>query len=664
MEYKSEVLALLKLYVKRVQSANVNFSDFLDFVGKYIQQYEQKRPKLAALKDNTSLQVTVELEEMATQGICTLTYGDDGKLSSLHFPGYFKSLVEQYYVAMKEEPDRLLPDEERLKLEIPGDLKMVLDVKNDFLTFLNSMTLDNDNKIIKITFPEDLKALVITLPILREMLLQLCVKKMSLFFNKQKNLNYYRNRLYSVFGNKNITVQDLITGIIQNQSRIYDTVRSPNDFQFRFWTTLSNLIIKEYKEKANKLEEEHEICQVCYLLGFYCVYFRKMEQKEKEAAGSLKEVERLFKKEPFLYTLSDIYGCKDSKGLPVLKNVSRERIDSFISDKSSKKEKDTLPELIKLRTPDKKEYYIKKETLLPIFSTRRQGMIKKLHSALLQRWVGVLKEHSTLKEMKDERAFIQSIDNTVKEEDPILYSMLNFNLLFLLKDEVNTSYSVDQDLEQILDLKKQDLVSIPQLFQLNREKLYIEARSHLPFMETLPVIGGIVVFLKRLFGGGKKKGKKGKASSSEKNGTAPALGGNVIMGGPETISGMGGKGSPTAKVLAKKNRAEYTKRVTELKEHFIGKSTPVDQRLQELIEKWNHLIDPTAREHLVEDVNSAVRAFLRKNNWGSSNRAPRVEEIQKMAMRLAEDRVFTQIKRKDPFWRYLEVYIVKVLSEK
>lgn len=663
MEYKSEVLALLKLYTKRNRSANLNFTDFLEFVGKYVQQYEQKRPKLAALKENTSLQVTVELEEMATQGICTLTYDDKGKLSSLHFPGYFKSVVEQYYVTMKEDPEMLFPDEERLKLEVPGDLKMVLDVKNDFLNFLGSMSLDDENKVIKITFPEDLKSMIITLPVMREMLLQLCVKKMSLFFNKQKNLNYYRNRLYSVFGNKNNTVQDLITGIVQDQSRVYDAFRSPNDFQFRFWTTLSNLIIKDYKDKANKLEEEHEICQACYLLGFYCVYFRKMEQKEKEAEGSLKEVERLFRKEPFLYTLSDIYGCKDSKGLPVLKNVSRERIDTFISERSSKQEKDKLPEIVRLRTPDKKEYYVRKEALLGIFVNRRKEMIQKLKTKFLQRWVAVLKEHSTLKEMKEERAFIQSIDQAVKEEDPIFYSMLNFSLLFLLKDEVNTSYSVDQELEQVLDLKKQDLVSIPQLFQLNREKLYAEARSHLPFMETLPVIGGIVVFLKRLFGGGKKKGKKGKTGPSEKNGTVSAFGGNVIMGEGKPMGG-GEKGTVDVRANAKKNRAEYTKRVAELKVHFVGKSTPLDQRLQELIDKWNHLIDPTARENLVEDVNSAVRAFLRRNNWGSSSRTPSVEEIQKMAMRLAEDSMFTQIKRKDPFWRYLEVYIVRVLSEK
>jgi hypothetical protein len=85
--------------------------------------------------------------------------------------------------------------------------------------------------------------------------------------------------------------------------------------------------------------------------------------------------------------------------------------------------------------------------------------------------------------------------------------------------------------------------------------------------------------------------------------------------------------------------------------------------LEELAEKWNPLLDPVARQNLVEDVNSLVRDFLRRMKVGFRLIPPDRERIRELSAKLAQNDAFTEVRQKEPLRRYLELYMLTVLGK-
>jgi len=79
--------------------------------------------------------------------------------------------------------------------------------------------------------------------------------------------------------------------------------------------------------------------------------------------------------------------------------------------------------------------------------------------------------------------------------------------------------------------------------------------------------------------------------------------------------------------------------------------------------KWNPLYDSQARTELVEDVNSMIRDFMRGLRRGMRLKPPDAERIRLLAEQLSQNRAFDRIKRKDLFRQYIEIYMIKLLSE-
>ena len=75
-------------------------------------------------------------------------------------------------------------------------------------------------------------------------------------------------------------------------------------------------------------------------------------------------------------------------------------------------------------------------------------------------------------------------------------------------------------------------------------------------------------------------------------------------------------------------------------------------------------MDGQAKKDLIEDVNSMVRDYIRGMRKGFSVKPPDVNRIRNFAEHLSENKAFDSIKKKDEFTRYMELYIVNILSKK
>jgi hypothetical protein len=66
----------------------------------------------------------------------------------------------------------------------------------------------------------------------------------------------------------------------------------------------------------------------------------------------------------------------------------------------------------------------------------------------------------------------------------------------------------------------------------------------------------------------------------------------------------------------------------------------------------------------VEDVNALVRDFVRPVRKSFLARPPDLKRIHALAEQLSVSKALTQIKKREPLLRYLELYMVRCLQVK
>jgi len=109
---------------------------------------------------------------------------------------------------------------------------------------------------------------------------------------------------------------------------------------------------------------------------------------------------------------------------------------------------------------------------------------------------------------------------------------------------------------------------------------------------------------------------------------------------------------------------KYKQVLAQIRETLVGTDATLDQKLEELAEKWNPLFDPAAKADLIQDVNSLIRDFLRSIKRTFKVKPPNLEQIRNLASDLAMNKNLNEIKRKESLRIYIEIYMAKVLEER
>ena len=113
----------------------------------------------------------------------------------------------------------------------------------------------------------------------------------------------------------------------------------------------------------------------------------------------------------------------------------------------------------------------------------------------------------------------------------------------------------------------------------------------------------------------------------------------------------------------KETLTRFRQAVRSLVSEMLKGGLSMDDALERLAEKWNPLFDPRARGDLVADVNALVRDFTRPIRTNIQTRPPDAHRIEALAEQLTTSKSLTKIAKKEPLKRYIELYILKCLSE-
>ena len=662
------LLYLLRIYTINHRSARVERLEFINFVKNYAGRYTLKFPQMESFVQHTEGMVNTYLRVLTERELCSLEReGQEDRW--IFYPKYFVEVLHKAYKRLEAKPELPFPSEEDLKITIPDHLITELNIKTDFVSALGELK-SNTTQILRVTFPQTVNHLLITSDLVERKLMELAVQKLRVYLESRNNSSYIVHRLHPALRGNERGLRDMISAIITKPGQAVGTLLEPSDFSFRFWAHFANLILQEHKDVSEKTCEGHGFCQAAFLVGFYNVHFRGRQQKQNEKSILVKKLENQFHKYPFAYTLKDLHGLKTVKGVPLIRQNTKEAFLEFIETKTKSEGYESLPELVQLKTVNGKNYYIHKDLLIPLFVKMLHEKAREIKDVYVEEWVKLIKENKRTLAMNEDSEFARDLNITLKNRSPFLYSLLNYSLLYLAKEQGKIDYDMARTMDRVLDEKNGQLKPLPQVLDFSRKQVLDEAKLRVPIWRRLTIFRGLFYFVQNLLRAirttwQKSRGRSGKSRSDVDTAKAASVKETAQPSGAETAASQAPEqaGSTTLRPVSSQQIAAYRRAISDLKEQFVGADRTVAENLRELMEKWNPLYDPQARKNLVEDVNAMVRDYLRNIRRTFRNAPPDADRIRSLAAKLAANKSFERIKRKDYFTRYIEVYMIKLLGE-
>jgi len=672
---------ILRAYTQKKNVSTISRYNLERYATNWAGEFQKTRPGFTPFGQMAPAEFDSLLEEAAEEGLCALT-ADEQNAQQVVYLKYFPHIIRKIYEEAKKTPESSFPNEDMLGETIPDAAVEVIEVKEHFVPLLKNLKGKNST-VFRLIFPEGIRSMIIIGELIHSQLLSMCVLKLRTYLALQKNSDYVINKIHGIFPHKEQPVKDLFSNIMTQREIAINTIADPDDFTFQFWTHLSTFVVNEFREKANKLDREHGFSQACYLIGLFALHYKGLKKQKLEKEQSLRQVQQGIKKPPYFYSFSDIYGMRDKVGTPISKRISQQELAHYLERKTTREKNGPLTDIVRLLSADKNEYYVSKERLLNLVLQRAQAFSRQVRQQYVKEWAEVLGDYKKLSMMNRRDLFQNDIWNRIMDQDPLLARLLQYELLFICLNETKPSKEVYIEAKRIIDEKQQRLIPVDEILRLDPKRIMRDARTYLPLWKSIPVIGRMGVVLGKLW----KKLVKGAESikdpsdlyasftkSHESRGRSQAKGDSFDNEFPS----KNGPPAPGAKQFGARdgshggeggerelsNQVAFKKALYELKRSYIGSNGNIDQSLDELIEEWNPLVDGKSKKDLIEDVNSAVRDFLRRIKRSLMVTPPDEQRIHNLSKQIAEYEAFKRIKRKEPFRRYIELYMIKLLSNR
>jgi hypothetical protein len=680
MSLETEVCKHLGLYLKRNQQSQVTYSSFLGYLERQLQQNEQSNEDLEELRKDPHQVLSNVLRNLEKNQKVILLRSSDQPLT-IQYPEYFISEITHLYIEASQQMTAPLPAENLLTHPVPEQLIQPIDIKTEFVSWLHkalpdgsqSDSEDNNQEsdsidprpVLRLLFPDGLPSLISTKEALQDKMVVSCVQKLRNYLINPKNMAYIKQKLAPVFKGREIPLRDILQQILTSPEQCAKGILSSTDFLFQFWTHLSTNIIKEFNDKQDKQIDEQNYCQASYLLGYYSVYCKGIEQRKKDSESGLKSFINMLKKPPYAFTMQEMYTFTDDKGVLLLQKCTREQLHSFIADNMRSKDGNALPVLLRLQLPNGKQVFVVYESIPQIIISLLSKVQKQFRDYYLLTWQKAFKEGKTLSTIESPKKFELHVEERLKHYYPLLYSVLKFDSIFLVSQESYTKAEAKQILISLIDIKNKTLKNYSDILNLSHSQLLSDTKIMLPFWIVVPLLKNIVLFFRKLFLGKDFVYTDGTGLDYEGQEADSSAHFSQSSGSTAKELGAAKQTNPTtsSSQSAKSQKAEFKNKVLEIAEEFTYPGKSLEQSLKASIDEWNTLLEPKAKQNLIEDVNSMCRDFLRGLKISYRKNPPSVSDIQEMAKRLSTNDVFSRIRNRDGLREYIELYFLKILSK-
>jgi len=301
-----ELLVLLRTFALRNRSATVDLHQFLAAMPKGQAQPAEVDAAVAELAEKSALVVSAE----------------DGKPRIVSLSDFHVTALVDAYRQLSMDAAHPFPKEETAPVPVPAGQLIRADVKSQLGALLDTSGPDMKG-IVKIEFPEGVDSLIVPQECVGTDLIDVAVAKVSRYLQEGKNASYSESKLSGLMRGNAPLVHQSMEDLVTRPKKAANSVLSPSDFSFRFWTHLSNVILQDIRAKADKTDLDHGACQAAYLLGYTVFHKKGTIQREQEWTADRKNLEQQVRKAPFVFGLQDLYDLKDEKGVTYVRSTGR-----------------------------------------------------------------------------------------------------------------------------------------------------------------------------------------------------------------------------------------------------------------------------------------------------------------------------------------------------
>jgi hypothetical protein len=234
--------------------------------------------------------------------------------------------------------------------------------------------------------------------------------------------------------------------------------------------------------------------------------------------------------------------------------------------------------------------------------------------------------------MTEPKAFELKLEELVRENSPVLFSLLNANFMAMLAYEKQT-----EDVASFQLFVNGQLLPYSELLMLKQSKILANAKGRLPFTYTIPILSWIIGFFTNRSRMKKKQAKSIQELSEESR-------------------------TETHKSNSQKKQIAMAEQAVELSKEFVPEGSTMDRELNYLAKQWNRMITKEAYNNLTDDVNSLIRDYTRRVAKTLSSVSFTKDRILNLAETLCKTPNMQKIKDQDALVEYVALYILRLIS--
>jgi hypothetical protein len=492
--------------------------------------------------------------------------------------------------------------------------------------------------VLQLTFPENVPALLVPRSLAGPELIEAAVARIGAVLQDPRVTSLIDTRLRAALRGSEAVVRQTLEDITARPRKASAGVLAPTELSVRFWSHLAKVVSAGIGTEREA--PDAALLQSVHIAAMASAHLKAVAERAREKAADRKGLETQVRKTPFVYTTEMLCGLKDEKGTLLTTKHGRDFITSFVAEKTAPAEEGILPFLVRFG-----EHLVQRDLVVPVFLNKLGEAADALRGAYVREWVEQMRDDEIPPASRTDSAFARDVVRRVGEGFPVLAAVADGTVLSLASRNPTLP---DEWRAQLLRCFEREgtLRPVAALLGLSRAGLLRDARSYLPFWQTAPIISGIVRFFRQLF-----------RRSSMPVSPAPARAARPAPGAAPSETSV-----DEARAVADRLAQERMRRAVQgLLSHYVPGEQTVEHALEDLVERWNPLLEPGPKRDLVRDVTALAQDFIHPIRRTFLMRPPDLDRITALAEQLAASRSLAMIKNREPLLRYISIVMLRAL---
>lgn len=625
--------SILRNFATKQESPFVYIRDFCDYIKKYAAKNLEQQPNLVQYIEISESSLTKELEELAskhevyltTQGgkpvVIVITY------YSVLYANRFKDIISNITVPFPCVTD------------LPKQLPVEAIEKTDASEIIPKLQQEQDVKspvLYCMMMPRDIPAILFPACVPVQFLTRTAMAKIRHMLKKDEYHDYFQKKLRNANPTKEIGSQTFYTRFLQHPDNA-DQNFDFNGDAFYFWSQLCYFIRIDFEKIKDRTIEDINVLQALSICEIWMMSLKEKANAQQVREDALRELEAALARPPFFYSMDSILKIRDSKGALLYGQYNEDDLKEFLQKLTTESENNELPKILVFKVETGARYFIYKQRVFQLVVRLANEAHDTIEKDLTDKWFNSLSEYRKLPEMKDKKAFETVLKDEVRTLSPVLWSLLNANFLTMLNYE--NDHSENANSFHIFSNGK--LLPYSELLMLSNSSILSTAKIMLPFWHTIPILSWIMSMINS------KKNEKKTRKKAIKEFSADDI--------PDDTP----KQSPGRYVNKKEAVIEAARNVAD---ELVPSGSTIDRELDSYLKLWNKMITKEAHASLTEDVNSLIRDYTRKVMRTISASTFTVDRVRTLAETLVKTPNMQKIKENDALTMYVELYILRLLS--